>query len=103
MKSYLKALEGLTVAKVIEEYDCSLLFAEKDVTLTVSTKVNMSDGSNVRSLQGSKVEKVEETEDAATLYLSDDRRLRIDLSDEAYEGPEALALHRQGEPIVVWN
>jgi hypothetical protein len=103
LKSYLEALEGLTINEVFKGYECSLQFVEKDVMLTISTEFEISDNSNISTLQELKVERVEETENAATLYFSDGRCLRIDLREEAHEGPEALVLHRPGEPIVVWN
>ena len=103
LKSYLEALEGLTINEVIKGYECSLQFAAKDVMLNISTEFEISDNSNVSTLQGLKVERVQETQNAATLYFSDGRSLRINLREEARAGPEALVLHRPGEPIVVWN
>lgn len=103
MGSYLDYLVGSTVKNAIQVHDYHQLFFEEGAILNVYNDFEVSGDGRVSSLEGAKVEEVEDTEVAATLRFSGDKSLRIDLRDAAYSGPEALALRMPGKPVVVWN
>jgi hypothetical protein len=103
MKSKLKVLVGLSVTGVLKIHDYVQLFFEKDITLNIYNDYRLTKGAEIASLKEARVEKIEEKQDELILYFSEAKRLRIDLRDEAYNGPEALQLNVPGEPTVVWN
>lgn len=103
MGSCLDHLVGSTVKNAIRVHDYHQLFFEEGAILNVYNDFEVSGGEGVGSLEGAKVEGVEDTEDAAALRFSGEKSLRIDLRDAAYSGPEALALRMPGKPVVVWN
>jgi len=46
---------------------------------------------------------VSEDDDSVILRFDNGGTLSVSLLDEAWHGPEALVMHREGRPIVVWN
>jgi hypothetical protein len=54
-------------------------------------------------LSGLFLTSVTENEEEAVLEFEDGTAIKVDLRSEAYHCPEAMVLHREGQPIVVWN
>lgn len=58
---------------------------------------------DVHLLVGSFITDVQECEEIILICFRNNLKLRIDMRDEAYTGPEALQLCVPGEPIIIWN
>lgn len=61
------------------------------------------DGASLFDVSNLKVIDVSELEKVVTIKLENGSVLMIDLKEEAYNGPEAMMLIREGESPVVWN
>lgn len=101
--SALQVLEGLTVtvAEVVQDY-FQLEFGST-IGLTIYNPVRIEPPTPIDALVGKKVQSMTESGKSIDIRFDDESSLTIDMQDEAYAGPEALVLHREGFPTVVWN
>ncbi|WP_236423135.1 hypothetical protein, partial [Pseudomonas syringae] len=60
-------------------------------------------GSTVKSLRGKKLVNVSEDEQEVELVFEGLTRIRVDMSPDGFQGPEAMQLLRPGFPMVIWN
>jgi hypothetical protein len=58
---------------------------------------------SLHDLIGQAVTAVHSNPDAISIILGDVGRLFVDLSSDAWHGPEAIQLDRAGFPTVIWN
>ena len=103
MTSQLAVLVGLAVTDALQVHDYVQLLFEKDIVLNIYNALRLCHGDDLRALHGAMLLRVEEKPAQLILSFSHGRRLAIDLCDNAYNGPEALALHVPGHPTMVWN
>jgi len=54
-------------------------------------------------LLGASTTSIIETESSITLSFSNHQRLVVDLSPQAYYGPESMLLNYKGFPTIIWN
>lgn len=59
--------------------------------------------SQVNQFVGNTITSVLDQDTATELKFLDGERIVIDMSDAAYNGPEALQLSREGEPTIIVN
>jgi hypothetical protein len=103
----LQELIGLKVLEieVVFEEQLQVLFEDR-ICLSVYNKCRLTISEttleNKQILANTFLSKVSENDQNITLLFSNGIELSIDMSEEAYQGPEAMTLHRPGQPIVVW-
>jgi hypothetical protein len=103
MTSQLDVLVGMVVTDALKVHDYVQLLFEKDISLNIYNILRLCNGDDLRVLNGATLLKVEEKPDKLIFYFSNGKHLDIDLCDDAYNGPEALALNIPGQLTVVWN
>lgn len=75
-----------------------------EVGISIFNEMKINPGSvSVDNLVGKIVAWVKETESLIEINFADRARIDVDMRSIAYRGPEALVLHHQGLPTVVWN
>lgn len=84
--------------------DGGLMF-DGEITLSVYNRYELVDSghADAQPLVGSIVLGVEEAADKVVILLDNGCHVEIDLTDDAYSGPEAMQLRVPGEPIVIWT
>lgn len=75
----------------------------EDYTLIITNKFTLAPSAPIDSLINTVIVNVEESESSIRIQVSNGLLLTIDLSDEAYFGPEALVLHGPDNLCIVWN
>ncbi|WP_080268948.1 hypothetical protein [Pseudomonas avellanae] len=60
-------------------------------------------GSTVKSLRGKKLVTILESEQEVELVFEGLTKIRVDMSPNGFQGPEAMQLLRPGFPLVIWN
>lgn len=106
---YLKRLEGLVVNDVSSSFSGEELGGGQhvlrigDYTLNIMNRFQLIGIDSLDQAQGLRIETVQEVDDALTLMLQNSNSIVVDLSDDAYFGPEAMVLHGPDDLIVVWN
>jgi len=103
MKNPLQELIGLHVtnAEVVQEY-LHLGFGDQ-VALSVANDYTLNGAKNLAQLSGFALLDASQNESQVALMFENGITLNISLLPEAYHGPEALVLTREGQPVVVWN
>ncbi|MEI7875593.1 MAG: hypothetical protein WCK95_25945 [Alphaproteobacteria bacterium] len=99
-----QTLEGrvVTEAEIVHDY-VQLAFGD-GIGVSIFNEMLISPRpASVGTLVGKIVALVKETESRIEINFADGSRIDIDMRPIAYRGPEALVLHRQGLPTVVWN
>jgi hypothetical protein len=102
MAAALQILVGLIINKIEEIHDYIQIVFSDGTTLSIFNNYHYDDGS-VLFVKGKKIESVEEGEAKVVLTLEDGSCFSIGMSDEDYNGPEAIVLRHEGEPPVVWS
>lgn len=98
----LQVLVGLTAIKIEKVYDYTQVFFSDGTVLSVFNKYTFERGS-LSGIRGRKVTSVEDQVNAISVFFENDGCLSIGLSDDGYNGPEAVVLRQAGKPPVVWN
>lgn len=98
-----QALQGLAVseARIVDDY-LRLAFGER-VRLSVFNVFRLTPMATVDVLVGKIVAEIEEAPTSIALRFLDGGEIVIDMSPTGYRGPEAIMLHRVGQPMVVWE
>lgn len=60
-------------------------------------------GTTVKGLQGKELVSVSESEQEIDFVFEGLAKVRIDMSPDGFNGPEAMQLSRPGFPRVIWN
>lgn len=104
MKSRLDKLVSLSVTEVIQVHDyVQLLFSDGTVLNIYNDYRCEPSGQDCLAIKGQIILSVQETATSAEITAINEARVIVDLSDEAYSGPEAMQLCVPGKPIVIWN
>lgn len=104
LASPLHSLEGLTVTAIVTPHDYVQLQFGDQIGISVYNAVTvLPKTQNIRKLVGKTVSSIIEGKNGIEIKFIDDTCLIIDMRPDAYRGPEALELHRYGQPLVVWN
>jgi hypothetical protein len=101
----LDVLQDRVVRSAAHVEDYFQLRFELGSALSIYNKMSLAGpvAEDLDAIQGKRLLIAEEYEEAVVLRFDDGSVLEVDLRDEAFNGPEAMALHVPGEPIVVWN
>lgn len=98
----LQQLCGLSISSVEGLHDyVQIVFSDSSI-LSIFNNYDC-DAESVFKLQGKKIASVIESADSITIVLSGQHKLKISLSVDDFNGPEALTFSRRGQPTVVWN
>jgi hypothetical protein len=104
MKNSLEELIGLRVAKAELVHDYLHLVVGESAGIRVFNDYVLTGPSKLPSvLIGLMLTQVHQDESEVVLSFEGDIKLVISLLPEAYKGPEAIVLNRDGAPPVVWN
>lgn len=98
----LQILIGLIINRIEEVHDYIQLVFSDGTMLSIFNNHHY-DGGSVLIVEGKKVESVDEGGSKVVITLDDGSCISIGMSDEDYNGPEAMVLIREGESPVVWN
>lgn len=103
--SKLKAIRGFKVLDAVLDIDDAGISFENGASLAIYNNFELAGAfsNNAQLLVGKIVTDVDESEYAITIKFGEDFIIRIDMRDDAYNGPEAIELRIPGEPIVIWN
>jgi hypothetical protein len=98
-----QALQGLAIseARIVDDY-LRLAFGER-VRLSVFNAFTLTPMATVDVLVGKVVAEIEEAPTSIAVRFLDGGEIMIDMSPTGYRGPEAIMLHRVGQPMVVWE
>ncbi len=98
----LKILIGLIIRKVEEVHDYIQLIFSDGTTLSIFNNYYY-DGGSVLALEGKKVKSVEDMDSKVVITFEDGGCMSICMTDDDYNGPEAMVLRREGESPIVWS
>lgn len=98
----LDILIGLLIKQITQIEDYIQIGFDNGIILNVFNSYSY-DGGVLFNITNAEVVSVTELQDYIEIKINDSGVLKVDLTDEAYQGPEALALIREGEPPVIWN
>ncbi|WP_346396270.1 hypothetical protein [Pseudomonas syringae] len=95
-------LVGGDVVTALVIHDYFQLFFSEDIIVSVYNSYSII-GSTVKGLQGKKLLSVSESELEIELVFEGLAKVRIDMSPDGFNGPEAMQLSKPGFPRVIWN
>ena len=76
---------------------------EDGTVLTVINDYTISGVKKPAALRGFALATVIQDPEDIVLVFEDDVLVRVSLAYEAYHGPEAMVMNREGETVAVWN
>ena len=103
MSNPLEQLVGQRVTKSGIVHDHAQVIFGSAAILTINNDYTITDTKNPAELEGLTLTGVSQNAEEVVLTFADGTALDVNLRPDAYHGPEAMTLHRQGQPIVVWN
>jgi hypothetical protein len=98
----LQMLIGLIISKIEKVHDYIQIVFSDGTTLSIFNN-HVYDGSSVLSIEGKEVKSVDESANALVIRFESGESLSVGLSDDDYNGPEAMVLRQEGKPSIVWN
>ena len=98
----LNHLPGLVVEKIVKVHDYVQIYYSDRVIMNVYNNYQHN-SETLSSIENCIVETAEENDQRVLIRFVGGVFLSISLSDDAYNGPEALTLFVEGETPVVWN
>jgi hypothetical protein len=104
MESPLNCLVGQMITSAEEVHDyVQIGFGEK-IGISIYNKFKTSPASTkIDKFVGKNVASVAVNDDVIEILTTDGSKISIDMTNDAWQGPEALQLDRIGFPTVVWN
>ncbi len=103
MKTPLKELVGLRVTKAAVVHDYLQIILGEVAGLRVFNDYTISGGKDIAGLCNLALLNALQSESQIVLTFEHGITVNVSLLPEAYHGPEAMVLNREGHPIVVWN
>jgi len=104
MNSPLQIVTGLTVTESEAVHDYVQIAFGDEIGISIYNEMSITPRSiSIDKQVGKIVASVLERENAIEIEFIGGTQIAIDLRPEAYRGPEALELYRQGHPLVIWN
>ncbi len=98
----LQILIGLIISKIEEVHDYIQLVFSDGTTLSIFNNY-YCDGSSVLSIEGKKIKSVEEKDRKVVITFEDGGCISVGMTDDDYNGPEAMVLRREEESPIVWS
>jgi len=86
---------------MVHDY-AQIIFGE-GAGLTINNDFTISGAKTVVELQNLSLLSASQNESQVALVFENGITLYVSLVPEAYHGPEAMVLTREGQPVVVWN
>jgi len=103
MNNPLEQLIGQRVTKSGTVHDYAQVIFGNTSILTINNVYTVKGTRNLLELTGLALAGASENTDEVVLTFEDGTSINVNLLPEAYRGPEAMVLHRDGHPIVVWD
>lgn len=101
--STLQEIVGSSVQKAERVFDYYQMVFEHGETINIMNDVTLSGVSKFEEFHEKILVSVLERDSDITFNFVNSISFKISLLPEAYHGPEAITLHRDGKPILVWN
>lgn len=98
----LQILIGLLISRIEEVHDYIQVIFSDGTALSIFNNHSYDDGS-IHTVEGKKVKSVEEVDNKVIITFEDDDCFSIGMTDDDYNGPEAMVLRREDGPPVVWG
>ena len=103
MSNPLEQLIGQRVIALGIVHDYTQVTFGNAATLTINNEFTITDDKSLTELTGLALTGASQSADEVVLTFQDGTTLNVNLKPDAYRGPEAMVLHQEGQPIVVWN
>jgi hypothetical protein len=103
MQNPLQELVGLCVTDAFIIHDYIQIIFGRSASLTVNNDYALNGIGDITQLKNFPLLSAFEDGRQVILRFDNDISISIALTPEAYHGPEAIVLNREGEAIVVWN
>jgi hypothetical protein len=102
VKNPLQELVGQRVvqSRIVHDY---LQLILDDAGLRINNGYTISAGKEPGELQNLVLQDASQNASQVVLTFEDGITVTVSLLPEAYHGPEAMVLNREGQPTVVWN
>jgi hypothetical protein len=103
MRNPLEQLVGQCVTEswIVHDY-AQLRFGNAGI-LTIINDYTVDGDKTLSELDGLVLASAAQDTEQVVLTFDNGTTLRVSLNPNAYHGPEAIVLHREGQPTVVWN
>ena len=92
--------QSVTTSNTVEDY-AQVIF--ENAGLTIYNDYTISGSKPIAELTGLALAAVSDNDEEVVLTFADGTAIKVDLRSGAYHCPEAMVLHREGQPIIVWN
>jgi hypothetical protein len=93
--------QRVTEAQAVQDY-AQILFGGS-VALTIMNDYAVSGAEGLTAIKGLALTHVLQDSEKVLLTFEDGTAINVNLQEHAYYGPEAMVLHQEGQPTVVWN
>ena len=103
MKNPLEELVGLRVTKAEIVHDYLQVILGERAGIRICNDYRLSGQTQPSTLTGLVLTGVYQNDSQVVISFEGDVKMVISLLPEAYKGPEAIILNREGLPTVVWN
>ncbi|WP_024619651.1 hypothetical protein [Pseudomonas kilonensis] len=100
--SILECLCESDVLRTVCESEYLQIYFSRGEILNIYNSYSLA-GASLGSLVGNKLRSVTEDSEVIELKFDDLAALTIDMKPEAFNGPEAMQLLRNGEATVIWS
>ena len=102
VKSLLKSFIGKTVLKIGLHQDYLQIAFCKNEILNVYNNY-LFNGKSILEIKNSRITNVSQSSTEVKLYFGAACFLRIDMTDQAFNGPEAILFCTSSDEVIVWN
>ncbi|MEL4238235.1 hypothetical protein [Shewanella xiamenensis] len=100
--NFLQILAGLIISRIEEIHDYIQIVFSDGTTLSIFNNY-VYDGGSKLDIEGMQVKSIEESNDSALIVFASGRSITVGLTDDDYNGPEAMVLSQNGKSPIVWN
>ena len=98
----LSILVGLIINKIEEVYDYVQITFSDGSILSIFNNYYY-DGNTVFDLKGKEIKSIENLDNGINIIFENNESFMIGISDDDYNGPEAMTLKKEGQTPIVWN
>ncbi len=103
MKNSFERIEGLFVLDISQCSDEVCFLFSNDAVLMIYNIWTLVGAESLGALVGKKICRIDFSEFRVDIFFELGLVFEVDVSDDGYNGPEAMCLYFPGENICVWN